>query len=202
MVPDTKKGFIGVQKVIFDHCRRFFHIFEHQGVHLDKNGIYQTVAKGSIQQNKKVQNFGFWPNLRDPPPPMQTLAKNQIFFTHLKLVYNNITRITMSSGLNVLSTLVLNSWCGQSSKGPRGQTSLGVCWVNSQAKVEQVSSNFDCDCGLKHIHWLPPVDHHLDISKYGFGFQRSDPDPPPVWKKPKFCTFFFNASLRLSCESI
>ena len=32
---------------------------------------------------KKVQNFVFWPNLWDPPP-MQTLAQNQIFFTHLK----------------------------------------------------------------------------------------------------------------------
>ena len=31
---------------------------------------------------------------------------------------------------------VLNSWCGQSSLGLRGQTSLGVSWVNSQAKVE------------------------------------------------------------------
>ena len=33
------------------------------------------------------------------------------------------------------STLVLNSLCGQSSLGPRGRTSLGVCWVNSPAKV-------------------------------------------------------------------
>ena len=48
-------------------------------------------------------------------------------------------------------TLVLNSWCGQSSKGPRGLTSLGICWVSSQAKVEQVSSIFGCDCRLdKH----------------------------------------------------
>ena len=30
-------------------------------------------------------------------------------------------------------------------KGPEGQTSLGVCWVNRQAKFEQVSSNFGCD---------------------------------------------------------
>ena len=45
----------------------------------------------------------------ETPPPMQTLAQNQIFLHTLNIVYNNITRITMSSGLNVLSTLVLNS---------------------------------------------------------------------------------------------
>ena len=63
--------------------------------------------------------------------------------------------------------LVKNSWCGQSSKGPRGQTSLGVCWVNSQAKVEQVSSNFGCDYLLIR-HYLSKyyllIKHYL--SKY------------------------------------
>ena len=51
----------------------------------------------------------------------------------------------VKGGVNVLFFSVLNCWCGQSSKGPRGRTSLGVCWVNSQAKIEQVSSNFGCD---------------------------------------------------------
>ena len=147
-------------------------------------------------KSKKIHNFVFLPNLRDPPPPMQTLAHNQIFLLTLNIVYNNITRITMSSGLNVLSTLVLNSWCGQSSKSPRGQTSLGICWVNSQAKVEQVSSNFVTVHSNTYL-WLPTVVHHLDISKYGFGFEVSGPDPPPLFgQKPKFCTFLLlNASL-------
>ena len=79
----------------------------------------------------------------DPPPPYDSTDTRGVLF-----ILN--TRITKSCGLNggggraVLSTLVKNSWCGQSSKGPRGQTSLGVCWVKSQARVEQVSSNFGC----------------------------------------------------------
>ena len=51
----------------------------------------------------------------------------------------------VKGGVNVLFFSVLNCWCGQSSKGPRGRTSLGVCWVNSQSKVEQVSYNFGCE---------------------------------------------------------
>ena len=107
---------------------------------------------------------------------------------------NNITRITMSSALNVLSTLVLISWCGQSSKGLRGQTSLGVCWVNSQAKVEQVSSNFGCDCTLKHI--VPstassgPSFGHFKIWVWFWGVWSRTP-PPPVWSKTKVMYFFF-----------
>ena len=41
--------------------------------------------------------------------------------------------------------------------------------------------------------------HHLDISKYGFGFEGSGPDTPTLFdQKPKFCIFFLllNASLR------
>ena len=59
------------------------------------------------------------------------------------------------------------------------------CWVNSQAKVKQVST--------KHSStylWLPQVVHHLDISKYGFGFGGSGPRPPPVWSKNKVMYFF------------
>ena len=98
-----------------------------------------------------------------PPPPLW-------LYGHQRCTFFLNTRITKSCGLNgggggggaVLSTLVKNSWCGQSSKGPRGQTSLGVCWVNSQAKVEQISSNFGYDYLL--------IRHYL--SKYFYKQER------------------------------
>ena len=97
------------------------------------------------------------------PPPPRTLRHPLYDFhsLHSPLRPTLNTRITKSFGLNgggggggaVLSTLIKNSWCGQSSKGLRGQTNLGVCWVNRQAKVEQISSNLVLKYSLNITVW-------------------------------------------------
>ena len=62
MVPETRKGFIGVLKVVFDRHRQFkFRMFEHQGVHLDKNGIYHTVAKALLRSIEGCNSLGSFP---------------------------------------------------------------------------------------------------------------------------------------------
>ena len=48
VVPDIKKGFYWGPKSCLRSSPAVFRIFEHQGVHLDKNGIYQTVAKALL----------------------------------------------------------------------------------------------------------------------------------------------------------
>ena len=105
--------------------------------------IYST--KGRVKKNKKKKWTGGTLFVTPPPPPHWNV--DLLIFLLYPLASSKLKdyKVMWSQwgGGAVLSTLVKKSWCGQSLKGPRGQTSLGVCWVNSQTKVEQVSSCFD-----------------------------------------------------------
>ena len=111
----------------------------------------------------------------------------EVWGAHFPLI---ITRITMSMVMSMYCPFwywTVDVVTGQSSKGPSGQTSIGVCWVNSQAKVEQVSSN------NKTIKLPPPPPPNNKLLQNYLGKPR--PSLPSGQCQDLVC-FFYVCSLR------